>query len=87
VFGPAAAAAAAANKNGSSDGSSGVEGVVSGQCIVWRAEEELQPGDEVCNSYKALLQDRSMLQYGFLQVRGPVTLPATIRCMLPFSGT
>jgi hypothetical protein len=78
VFGPAAAAAAAANKNGSSDGSSGVEGVVSGQCIVWRAEEELQPGDEVCNSYKALLQDRSMLQYGFLQVSNSGAVPLSV---------
>lgn len=41
---------------------------VSGQCIVWRAETPLKAGQEVCNSYKTLLQDRALLQYGFLQV-------------------
>uniref|UniRef100_A0A383VSU2 SET domain-containing protein n=1 Tax=Tetradesmus obliquus TaxID=3088 RepID=A0A383VSU2_TETOB len=41
------------------------------RCVVWRAAEPLAAGDEVCNFYKFMLQDRSVLQYGFLQ-SGPV---------------
>jgi hypothetical protein len=37
--------------------------------MVWRAEEDVPAGQEVCNSYKTLFQDRALLQYGFLQVR------------------
>lgn len=65
VYGAAAAAAAAAADGGSS-GSSGM----SNQCIVWRAQEFVPAGGEVCISYKTLFQDRALLQYGFLQVRG-----------------
>jgi hypothetical protein len=62
VYGPRAS-------SGSSEEDSDVEGGVSGQCIVWRAEEDVAAGQEVCNYYKTLKQDRALLQYGFLQVR------------------
>jgi hypothetical protein len=66
-------AAADSDSNSSSDGSGrkgskGSKGM-SGQCMVWRAEEDVAAGQEVCNSYKTLFQDRALLQYGFLQVR------------------
>jgi hypothetical protein len=38
-------------------------------CITWRAGALLAPGAEVCNSYREMLNDRSMVQYGFLQAR------------------
>lgn len=41
---------------------------MSGQCVVWRATEYVAAGQEVCNAYKILTQDRALLQYGFLQV-------------------
>ncbi|KAF6258737.1 hypothetical protein COO60DRAFT_1090024 [Scenedesmus sp. NREL 46B-D3] len=41
------------------------------RCVVWRAAKPLAAGEEVCNFYKFMLQDRSVLQYGFLQ-SGPV---------------
>jgi hypothetical protein len=41
---------------------------LSGQCIVWRAEAPVAVGQVVCNNYGAGLQDRMLLQYGFLQV-------------------
>jgi len=57
---------------------------VSGQCFVWRAETPLRAGQEVCNSYKTLLQDRALLQYGFLQVSlNPQTL-TRVSCHLRF---
>uniref|UniRef100_A0A383VR40 SET domain-containing protein n=1 Tax=Tetradesmus obliquus TaxID=3088 RepID=A0A383VR40_TETOB len=37
------------------------------RCMVWRAGKPLAAGDEVCIFYKFMLQDRSLLQYGFLQ--------------------
>lgn len=84
VYGPEAAAAAAAGGGAGGDGSSSSSngtsnaegaggGVSSGQCLVWRAEEDVAPGGEVCNSYKTLFQDRALLQYGFLQVREKLT--------------
>lgn len=39
-------------------------------CIVWSAGAFLPRGAEVCNGYKWMSNDRSMLQYGFLQVSG-----------------
>jgi hypothetical protein len=49
---------------------------VSGVCLVWRAESPVAMGMEVCNNYGLLLQDNSMLQYGYLQVSGlPFLLP------------
>lgn len=41
---------------------------LSGQCMVWRAEAPVAVGQVVCNNYGAGLQDRMLLQYGFLQV-------------------
>lgn len=42
-----------------------------GGCIVWRAGADIPAGGEVCNNYHtAMLQDRSILQYGMLQVSG-----------------
>lgn len=41
---------------------------VSGICIVWRAETSIAKGEELCNNYGLLLQDNTVLQYGFLQV-------------------
>jgi hypothetical protein len=38
-------------------------------CIVWSAGAFLPRGSEVCNTYKWMTNDKSMLQYGFLQVR------------------
>lgn len=39
-----------------------------GGCIVWRAGADIPAGGEVCNNYHtAMLQDRSILQYGMLQ--------------------
>ncbi|WIA24040.1 hypothetical protein OEZ85_013658 [Tetradesmus obliquus] len=39
----------------------------SGICIVWRAETAVAKGGELCNNYGLLLQDNTVLQYGFLQ--------------------
>jgi hypothetical protein len=66
----AAAAAAQGQAGGGGDtaaGSSSSSGM-SRQCIVWRAQEAVPAGAEVCISYKTLFQDRALLQYGFLQV-------------------
>jgi len=52
--------------NGSAQGDSSSR--MSGQCVVWRATEYVAAGQEVCNAYKILTQDRALLQYGFLQV-------------------
>jgi hypothetical protein len=42
-----------------------------GGCVVWRAEVPVPAGEEVCNSYHSfMLQDRALLQYGMLQMRG-----------------
>jgi hypothetical protein len=39
-------------------------------CVIWRAEADVSGGEEVCNGYATyMLQDRALLQYGFLQVR------------------
>ncbi|KAF8055289.1 hypothetical protein HT031_006815 [Scenedesmus sp. PABB004] len=43
------------------------------ECIVWRAREGVAAGAEVCNAYRFMLNDRSLLQYGFLVTRGPVS--------------
>lgn len=51
-------------------GQFGSRGGPSGQCMVWRAEEDVATGQAVCNGYGAGLQDRTLLQYGFLQVSG-----------------
>lgn len=47
-------------------------------CIVWKAGSDLAAGDEVCNIYhESMLQDRAVLQYGFLQVSNLRWLLAT----------
>lgn len=39
------------------------------RCVVWRAGEPVSAGQEVCYMYKpVMLQDMSLLLYGFLQV-------------------
>jgi hypothetical protein len=38
------------------------------ECFLWFAGSYIGPGQEVCNSYKYMLNDRSLFQYGFLQV-------------------
>lgn len=38
------------------------------QCIVWTAGVFHARGAEVCNGYKWMANDRSALQYGFMQV-------------------
>jgi hypothetical protein len=41
-------------------------------CLLWTARADVAEGEEVCNRYTDyLLQDRSLLQYGFLQVGEP----------------
>jgi hypothetical protein len=39
-------------------------------CLMWTAGAFQAEGAEVCNGYKFMPNDRSMLQYGFLQVTG-----------------
>jgi hypothetical protein len=37
-------------------------------CVIWRAEADVSAGEEVCYAYLSyMLQDSSLLQYGFLQ--------------------
>lgn len=44
-------------------------------CMVWRAEEAVRAGEEVCNSYHPyMLQDRALLQYGMLQEDEPARM-------------
>jgi hypothetical protein len=38
------------------------------RCVHWLAGSYLLPGQEVCTFYQFMLNDRTMLQYGFLQV-------------------
>lgn len=38
------------------------------QCLVWVAGTFLPQGAEVCNNYKAMTNDKTLLQYGYLQV-------------------
>lgn len=40
------------------------------QCLVWKAGSALAAGAEVCNGYKYMPNDKSFLQYGYLQVCG-----------------
>jgi len=36
------------------------------QCIFWEAGQPIKKGEEVCNSYGGMWNDRSFLQYGYL---------------------
>lgn len=44
------------------------QGQLSGQCLVWRAATPVAAGEELCICYGKSLQDRMVLQYGFLEV-------------------
>lgn len=46
-----------------SDGDDADSGGASGVCITWRAETRLRRGDEVCNFYNTLTNDRWVLNH------------------------
>jgi hypothetical protein len=54
-------------------------------CVLWRAKAAVSAGEEVCNGYhEYMLQDRSLIQYGFLQVSGRQSwsTPGSEDCLL-----
>lgn len=57
-------------------------------CVVWRAKAAVSAGEEVCNGYhEYMLQDRALIQYGFLQVseQQSWSTPLSMFCILLMS--